>query len=72
MRLGARTDDGPTIVVISGIPGVGKLPLALHWAHQVQQQFPDGQLYVNLRGFDSSPAPVTPPKRSVSFWPAWA
>jgi DNA-binding SARP family transcriptional activator/tetratricopeptide (TPR) repeat protein len=59
MRLGPRTDDGPTIVVISGIPGVGKTALALQWTHQVQQRFPDGQLYANLRGFDASPAPMT-------------
>ncbi len=47
------------ISVICGTPGVGKTALAIHWAHQVAAGFPDGQLYVNLRGFDAGP-PLLP------------
>lgn len=58
--LDGGTGGGPAIVTVSGAPGIGKTALALHWAHQVRQRFQDGQLYVNLRGFDSSPTPVAP------------
>jgi tetratricopeptide (TPR) repeat protein len=59
------TADGEitaTVVIsaIGGTAGVGKTALAIHWAHQVRDHFPDGQLYVNLRGY----AP-TPPMRPI-------
>lgn len=73
-RFTGRTDDlarldrllpsgsaGHAVVIsaIAGSAGVGKTALAVHWAHQVRDRFPDGQLAINLRGYDRD-EPVTP------------
>jgi tetratricopeptide (TPR) repeat protein len=60
--LRSRAEHGGTVVIsaIGGTAGVGKTALAIYWAHQVADRFPDGQLYVNLRGFDPSGQVMAP------------
>ncbi|MEU6536820.1 BTAD domain-containing putative transcriptional regulator [Streptomyces sp. NPDC047000] len=48
------------ISAIGGMAGVGKTALAVHLAHQVADRFPDGQLYVNLRGFHPTGSVMSP------------
>ncbi|MET4923856.1 BTAD domain-containing putative transcriptional regulator [Streptomyces sp. PSRA5] len=52
-----RADGGPRVVALAGCGGTGKTALAIHAGHSLQQHFPDGQLYADLRG-QTDPAPT--------------
>jgi tetratricopeptide (TPR) repeat protein len=72
-RLLDPTAPANTVVVsaVSGTAGVGKTALALHWAHRVAELFPDGQLYVNLRGYDASGVGTEPAEAVRGFLDAF-
>ncbi|MFW6692277.1 AfsR/SARP family transcriptional regulator [Streptomyces sp. MAR4 CNX-425] len=66
----AATETASTCVVV-GTAGIGKTTLAVHWAHGAAGRFPDGQLYVNLRGFDPSGTAVEPDQALRGFLEAF-
>ena len=65
---GVPDEPGGAVVIsaVAGMAGVGKTALAVHWARNVAARFPDGQLYVNLRGYDAEGTAVSP--EEVTGW----
>ncbi|MFD8734585.1 BTAD domain-containing putative transcriptional regulator [Streptomyces sp. NPDC059618] len=55
------------IGLINGMAGAGKTTLAVHWAHRVAHRFPDGSLYVNLRGYDRGGSVMDPSEALETF-----
>ncbi|HEX7305650.1 ATP-binding protein, partial [Lentzea sp.] len=52
------------VAAVVGTAGVGKTALAVHWAHGARGRFPDGCLYVDLRGY--GPEEPVPPEQVLA------
>jgi DNA-binding SARP family transcriptional activator/tetratricopeptide (TPR) repeat protein len=70
-ELAGNGAGGARIAAVSGTAGVGKTSLVVHWAHRVRDRFPGGQLFVNLRGFAPTGAPMTPAEAMRAFLDAF-
>lgn len=64
---GAGDEHTVLVSTVDGLAGVGKSALVVQWAHQVRARFPDGELYVNLRGFDPAAEPMTASEALAGF-----
>jgi DNA-binding SARP family transcriptional activator/tetratricopeptide (TPR) repeat protein len=67
LAMRARQPTAVVIAALSGTAGAGKTTLAVHWAHRVRSRFPDGQLYINLRGFDPGGSVIEPAEAVRTF-----
>jgi DNA-binding SARP family transcriptional activator len=65
--VGDLNGTGPIIAAITGTPGSGKTTLAIQFARLVAEHFPDGQLYIDLHGFDPANRPVTAAAAILGF-----
>jgi len=61
------TQASMPVLAIDGIPGIGKTSLAIHLAHQLTEAYPDGQLYVDLQGFDPEQSVLHPAEALQGF-----
>jgi DNA-binding SARP family transcriptional activator len=68
---GGEAGTSVVITAIAGTAGVGKTALAVHWAHRISGRFPDGQLHVNLRGFDPTGVAMKPAEAIREFLDAF-
>ncbi|GLZ02465.1 BTAD domain-containing putative transcriptional regulator [Actinoplanes sp. NBRC 103695] len=64
-RLIGRTGDEPIVVAVTGTAGSGKTATVVHWCHRERSRFPDGQLYLDLRGYD--PGEPLPPTEALAM-----
>ncbi|MFC9632402.1 BTAD domain-containing putative transcriptional regulator [Streptomyces mirabilis] len=61
----AASSGAPGTILVSGMAGVGKTASVVQWAHEVAHRFPDGQLYVELRGHDAAAGPAPEPVEAL-------
>ncbi|MEV1330447.1 BTAD domain-containing putative transcriptional regulator [Micromonospora costi] len=66
-RAAVARPGGPAVLAIDGMPGVGKTALAVRLAHGLAAAYPDGQLYVDLRGYDGREPVMSPAEALRGF-----